>query len=133
MINIENELFTEVANTLRDKYKNIFITGEYVNAPSSFPCVSVIETDNYTYEKSLTDSGENHAIVMYEVNVYSNKSKGKKSECKEIMSLIDDIFIKYNFKRTMLNTITNINDNSIYRLVGRYRAVVSKDKVIYRG
>lgn len=81
MIDIETEVFSIVSAEVRKKYPKIYMTGEYVKSPPSFPCVSLIETDNQVY-RNTRDSGciENHAQVLYEVNVYSNKTSGKKTE-----------------------------------------------------
>lgn len=133
MIDIENEIFSEVSKRVREKYPKIFMTGEYVKSPSSFPCASLVEMDNSTYENSQTsEGGENHASVMYELNVYTNKTKGKKAECKEIVALFDEILMSFNFTRIMLEPIPNQNDATIYRMLGRYRAIVSKNKTIHR-
>lgn len=133
MINMENEIFNEVSERVRWEYPNIFMTGEYVKSPSSFPCVSLVEADNATFRNSQTSDGkENHAAVMYELNVYSNKTKGKKAECKEIVAFIDEILMELNFTRLMLEPVPNQDEATIYRMLGRYRAVVSKNKTIYR-
>ena len=133
MIDIETEIFNRVSGKVREKYPNIFMTGEYVKSPSSFPCVSLVEMDNSTFTDSqTTDGNENHAIIMYELNVYSNKTKGKKAECKELVALIDETLMELNFTRIMLQPVPNQNDATIYRMLGRYRAVVSKDKTIFR-
>lgn len=133
MIDIENEVFTIVAKKVREQYPKIYITGEYVKSPPSFPCVSLIETDNQVY-RNTRDSGriENHAQVLYEMNVYSNKTSGKKSECKAIANLIDSVLETLGFTRTLLSQIPNEEDSTVYRVTGRYRAVVSQDKVIFR-
>lgn len=133
MIDMENEIFNEVYERVRAKYQNIFMTGEYVKSPSSFPCVSLVEADNATFRNSQTSDGkENHAAVMYELNVYSNKTKGKKAECKEIVAFIDEILMELNFTRLMLEPVPNQDEATIYRMLGRYRAVISKNKTIYR-
>ena len=133
MIDIENDVFSEVAKKVREKFSNIFVTGEYVKSPSSFPCVSLVEIDNATFRNSqTTDSQENHVAVSYEVNVYSNKTKGKKAECKEIIAFIDEVLMSLNFTRIMLEPVPNQNDATIYRMLGRYRAVVSRNKTIFR-
>ena len=133
MINMENEIFNEVSERVRWEYPNIFMTGEYVKSPSSFPCVSLVEADNATFRNSQTSDGkENHAAVMYELNVYSNKTKGKKAECKEIVAFIDEILMELNFTRLMLEPVPNQDEATIYRMLGRYRAIVSKNKTIYR-
>lgn len=133
MINVENQVFNNVLATLKEKYPDIYMVGEYVKTPSSFPCVSLMEMDNQSYQRT-EDSGssENHVSVMYEVNIYSNKTVGKKSECKAIAALVDEQMLALGFARTMLQPIPNFDDATIYRMVGRYSAVISKDKVIFR-
>lgn len=133
MIDMETEIFNEVSAKVRDQYPDIFMTGEYVKTPSSFPCVSLVEVDNATFRNTqTTESKENHVAVMYELNVYSNRAKGKKAECKEIASFIDEILMGLNFTRTMLEPVPNQDNATIYRMLGRYRAVISKEKTIYR-
>ena len=133
MIDIETILFSEVSCEVRERYPQIFMTGEYVKSPPSFPCVSLVEVDNTTYRKTqTTESTERYVALTYELNVYSNKTKGKKAECKEIIGFIDERLMKRNFTRIMLEPVPNQEDATIYRMVGRYKAIVSRDKVVYR-
>ena len=133
MINVENEIFDTIAKAVRKAHPSVFISGEYIRTPSKFPFVSLIEMSNTAYDKTQTSGSlENHASLMYEVNIYSNKTSGKKSECKAIATLIDNEFATLGFSRTMLQPIPNMDDATIYRMTGRYTAVVSKDKAIYR-
>ena len=133
MINIEEELFNDVSTIAREEYPDLYMVGEYVKSPPSFPCASLVEMDNSIYTATQTSDGnENHSSVMYELNVYSNKIRAKKSECKNIISLIDSVMLRYGFTRTMLQPIPNLEDATVYRMVARYSAVVSKDKTIYR-
>ena len=133
MIDIENDIFNTVAAEVRARFPGIYMVGEYVKTPPRFPCVSLVEMDNQSYQRT-EDSGssENHASVMYEVNVYSNKTVGKKTECKEIAAVIDEQMLALGFARTMLQPIPNLDDATIYRMVGRYSAIISKNKAIYR-
>ena len=133
MIDIESMVFDRVAKRVREQFPNIFMVGEYVKSPSSFPAVSFMEMDNAAME-STVDSGsnENHVNVMYEANVYSNKTTGKKSECKEIIALIDTEMLAMGFVRSTLTPIPNEYDSTIYRMVGRYRATISADHKIFR-
>lgn len=132
MIDIENEVFTKVATELRSQFSTINIYGEDVRSPSSFPCVSIVEADNYTVKRTQdSGSNENHANLMYEVNVYSNKTSGKKSECKEILAVVDEIMLGMGFTRTMKNPVS-MDDATVYRMVTRYTAIVSRNQSIYR-
>lgn len=133
MIDCEYEVFNTVSKSVRAEYPDIYLTGEYVKSPPSFPAGSIVEMDNTVYSSTQTSSeNENHASLMYEVNVYSNKTKGKKSECKEIIALVDKEMTNLGFSRTMLQPIPNMDDATIYRMIARYKAVVSKNKIIYR-
>lgn len=130
MIDCENEVYTRIARVLRDKFPGINIAGEYVNAPSSFPHVSITQSDNSVVSEQMTGSAE-MAQVMFEINIYSNKADGRKTECKSIAKVIDDVMFKMNFKRMALTPIPNMEDATIYRIVARYRAMTD-GKYFYR-
>lgn len=133
MIDVETEVFSAISAKVQVTYPNIYMTGEYVKSPSDFPCVSLVEVDNVTFRNTQTTEGrENHATVMYELNVYSNKAKGKKAECKGIVALIDELLMGLNFTRIMLEPVPNQDNATIYRMLGRYRAIVSQNKTIFR-
>ena len=128
MIDAENQIFNLVATALRAQYPSIYVTGEYVRAPASFPCVSIEERNNQVWRNGRDSAKiENFCEVMYEINVYSNKTKGKKTECKAITALVDETLASIGFTRIMLNPIPNSADATIYRMVGRYRAIIAPD------
>ena len=133
MIDIENELFTKIATAIRAEFSGAYVVGEYVNAPSKFPAVYIVEQDN-TVNRATRDTSdiENFADVMYQVDIYSNKNKGKKAECKSIAAFIDGMFARMGFTRSFLNPVPNIDDGTIYRMTGRWIATVSKDNSVYR-
>ena len=133
MIDIENELFTKIATAIRAEFLGAYVVGEYVNAPPRFPAVYIVEQDNTVNRATRDTSGiENFADVMYQVDIHSNKNKGKKSECKAIAALVDEQFASLGFTRSFLNPVPNIDDGTIYRMTGRWIATVSKDNSVYR-
>lgn len=133
MIDAENEIYDRVADRLRETFDGIGVAGEFVLSPSQFPFVSIVEADNAPLQKTQTStSAENHATLMYEINMYSNRAKGKKAECKSIAGVIDEEMAAMGFTRMMLEPIPNARDATIYRMVSRYLAVISKDKTVYR-
>lgn len=133
MIDVESEIFSIIAPKVRGNFPGSFVTGEKVKSPPSFPCSSIVEADNQVYRNTRTSSSmENHAQLMYEVEVFSNKTTGKKSECRKIMAFIDSEFAALGFTRITMTPVPNEGDSSIYRLLARYRAIVSTDKKIYR-
>lgn len=132
MIDIENEVYTRIAEMLRVKFFNINMASEYVKSPSRFPHVSVTQSDSYPItEREDSSIKENMVQVMFEVNVYSNKAKGKKTECKKIASAISDLLTSMNFRRLSMTPVPNMENATIYRITARYR-VATDGKFFYR-
>ena len=126
MIEIENIVFTRLANAIRTSFTGASVYGEYVETPASFPCVTIVEADNKVYERTRDLDGiEHHAQVMYEINIYTNDSAGKKSKAKSLAQVIDNEMSDMLFTRTFRGQTPNI-DRSIYRITMRYQAVVSE-------
>lgn len=133
MIDIENDVFNAVAAKVRAAYPKIYMVGEYVKSPSQFPCVSLVEVDNQVWKNARTTSEiENFAQVMYTVEVFTNDTKGKKAKCKEIIACVDDAMKHLGFTRTLMTPVPNEEDATIYRMVGRYRAIADVNHTIYR-
>lgn len=133
MKDIETFIFTPIAADLRAEFPGIYVTGEYTNKPSSFPHVSIEEVDNYTTVAYLDSScKEKISSVTYQVSVYSNKTVGKKSECRKILGFIDDRLIGLNFKRISMTPVPNEADTSIYRLVAMYEANTDGEQTFRR-
>lgn len=122
MIDVESQVYTPIAEALREEFPEILVSGEYTKTPSRFPYVSLIEQDNYSVDEHLdTGDTERFSVLMYEVNVYSDKAVGKKSVCRKIMSFIDGKMYQLNFKRISLSPVPNMENATIYRLTARYR------------
>lgn len=43
MIDVENQIYTPIAQALREAFPGINVSGEYVRTPSSFPHVSIVD------------------------------------------------------------------------------------------
>jgi hypothetical protein len=122
MVNVFPYIFTDIATPLRLQFPGIFVTGERVSAPAKFPCVEVIEADNYVVESSMDNTmKENITALMYEVTVFSNKTSGKRSQCIEILSQIDDIMRRKNGQRFVRTEGYFDSESSIYMIKARYR------------
>ena len=132
MVDVQAELYTIGRNVVLDKYPNAELSSTYTLKPTRFPYVSIIEQDNRVYRAtSDSDDLENHAEIMLEVTVYTTGDR-KQQVCREIIGEIDKEYGKIGLQRMSLNPVTNYNDTQIYRMVARYRAVISKNKEIYR-
>ena len=126
MIDIESIVFDTVYKAVKSKFPKAEVKSVYVESAAEFPCVCVVEDDNRTFQKTLDGRiNEHHAELLYTVTVYSNKKNGKKEEARAIAKVIDEAMQGMKFTRIMLNQIPNI-DQRIYRIVGRYRAIVSE-------
>lgn len=133
MIDFENKIYGKIRAVVKEEYPNIYITSEYDKTPSSFPCVWVEEIENKAYRSTQTEVDmENHVELGYEINVFSNKTRSKKSECKKIIALIDKTMLNMGFSRTMLSSVPNLDDATIYRMTARYNCIMSKNGIIYR-
>lgn len=122
MIDKENEMFKAVSAALREKYKNIYIIGaEISDTPPKFPAVSFVQTNNATKTQYSTfNSLENVVGEDYKAEVYSNLSKGKENQTKEITSVISDVMGDFGYERTFCEIVPN-TDSSINRRMSRYR------------
>ena len=122
MIDIESQIYSPIRTALVNAYDGIFVTSEPTATSAKFPAVSIVQQDNYMSINKLDNSGtEKFATIMFQVDVYSNKASGKKSQCKEIMNVVDNMLFALNFTRLSLTPIPMANDG-YYRLSARYRA-----------
>ena len=133
MLDIENVVFTLVNEAVSEANPKAKCYGELIDIPPSFPCVTVEEKDNYVPEKYREgNKEEKYTQLMYEINVYSNKSTGKKSEARALLNAVDKVLNYNGFRRTTANAVT-MEDTHIYRMVARYSAIVDDEYFVYGG
>lgn len=130
MIDIFNEVFTQTATALRNKFGAIRITGEYVQTPVSYPAVALDEIDNIETEADSSDR-ERYNRVRYRVQVFSNKTSGKRAEARSIQKEVDLIFKSMGFKRTSYSTTPDIINNTVYCITTVFSAVVDENGYIH--
>ena len=122
MIDHESEIFQACADAFRAEYPNGFISPEYVAKPPKMPAVMVSEMDNTVDERALDNGAiENAVNVMYQIDVYSNLSKGRKAQAKAIIALLDGVMAGRRFVRTYNAPTPNLYDATVYRITARYR------------
>ena len=131
MIDVENKVFSPIFIALKEQYDGIYVTSEPAPIQSKPLAVSIVQMDSYSSPRKQDNTlVEKFATVMFQVDVYSNKATGKKSQCKEVMALIDEMLFKMNFMR--LSCIpTPMEDSGYYRLTARYR-VETDGQTFYR-
>lgn len=138
MIDVENEVFERVKQKLevyRDesprRIKSLGISNEEASVVPSFPHVTLVEVSNVVVTATRDSSnGENHSSILYEVNVYSNRFKGAKEECKEILQVVDKEMSSMGFWRFSTVPVGAL-DESTKRVVARYEGIVSKNKEVF--
>ena len=122
MIDKETEIFKAVAKALRNKIEGIYVIGaEMSSAPSKFPAVSFVQTNNAIKTEHTTfDSLENVVSEDYKAEVFSNLEKGKETQTKEITAVISDAMSELGYERTFCEVVPN-TDATINRRMSRYR------------
>jgi hypothetical protein len=126
MIDYENKIFGIIYQAVTDYDSDIYVTKEKSVAPPSFPAVYVEQTDSYNPpEYAMISSYEEVAArVVTTVEVYSNKTSGKRQEAKSILTVVDDALRRNGFRRTTQNYLDLTDSNNKYitiiRLLARY-------------
>lgn len=133
MIDYLNEIFTKVATTVRTKHEGVYVTGEYTRSPSKFPTVTLDEIENVTVD-SLVDSSdtEKYSGLSYRLQVFSNKTGGKKAEARDIFATADNVMLGLGFRRITYSVTPEIYDSTIYSIMATYEAIVDVNGVIYK-
>lgn len=132
MIDYQNEIFTAVATAVRTSHEGAMVTGEYARSPSRFPAVTLDEIENVTVP-ALVDSSdeENYCGLTYRLQVFSNKSAGKKAEARAILATADGVMRGLGFRRITYTTTPEIYDSTIYSITATYEAIIDANGVIY--
>lgn len=133
MLDFQNEIFTKVATTVRSAHKEVTMTGEYTRSPSRFPAATLDEIENVTID-SLEDSSseERYSGVGYRLQVFSNKTGGKKAEARTIFATADKALLGLGFRRVTYSTTPEIYDSTIYSITATYEAIIDANGVIYK-
>ena len=133
MIDFENEIFTAVATAVRESHTGTTIQSEYVRSPASFPTVSLCEVDNVHVDSLMDSSGaEKYAGLGFRLQVFSNKTSGKKTEAKAIFKTADQILCGMGFRRRTYSTTPEIYSSTIYSITATYEGIADQNGVIYK-
>ena len=133
MIDFLNEIFTNVATSVRTAHPGATITGEYTRQPSKFPTVTLDETENLTAAELVDSSDEEKfSALTYRLQVFSNKQSGKKAEARAIFTTADKVMLDLGFRRITYTTTPEIYESTIYSITATYEAIVHVNGVIYK-
>ena len=133
MIDFSNEIFTHVATEVRAKHEGTKVIGENTRTPAEFPLVALDETRNVAVDEYEDSSlAEKFAGVTYKIQVFSNKTVGKKAECRAIFATADSVMRNLGLRRKTFTTTPDIYNSTIYQITATYEGVISSDGVVYR-
>lgn len=128
MINIENEIFTTLKNTILDAS----VVKESPEVILVNPTVVFSETNNITDRETVDSSGETHSEMDFKIEIYT-MGDDKRSVSQTIRVLVDSIMGgQYGMTRTFSEEIPNFADRRIYRYVLKYNCLVNNNGKIYR-
>jgi hypothetical protein len=131
VIDYSNEIFNDAATVLRSAVQGITVIGEYVSSPTSFPTVTIDEISNTPMHRDSAKT-ERYAAVKYRVQVFSNKSTGKRGEARSIFNVIDTRFTELGFERKTYTTTPDVYNSAVYQITATYEAVIDANGVVYK-
>lgn len=133
MIDIEIDVFDQVARAVSAVSPDAYVTSRYVLKPPSFPCVVLIETSNLSDERRADSSGiERASRLRWQAQVFSNSEHHGKRECKQIMGTVCDAMNMAGFARVVCRQVDNSADPTITRMVAEFTATVDSALRVYR-
>lgn len=125
MIDIENAVVNRITLAVRTEfistYPKIRIGSIPPETPEQFPFVSIEMISDITVKNTLEfgKPTENHADLVFQIDVYANDGDAKKQTAKKIFNFVDLTMQNMGFVRSMAAPTPNI-DRTIYRITGRY-------------
>ena len=131
MIDVSNEIFNVVAERLRLDYEGIQVKGEYDPNPARFPCVTIDEISNVpTHLDSALKN--KYADVVYRVQIFSNKSAGKRAEARSIYATVDETLMELGLYAKTYTSTPTIYNAEIYSITATFEGVIGADGTVYR-
>lgn len=120
-----NEVYSKVRTAVLAVSANAFVTSTYTPTPSKFPAVFVREVGRFTPIQYISlNNTENVKELTLEIQVYSNKTSGAKTEADTIMSAAESALKAQYFYEVSASPAENA-DASVYRTVARFRRIIA--------
>ena len=128
MIDIEADVFDAVRDAISQTLPNESFKSVYVPSPAKLPFATLMEVGNSTSaRRNSTSDVEDFAIISFEAQVYAMD----KYECKDVATAIDDAMMHLGFRRVSTTFVPNQVNPDVFRIVTRYNAEVSHNKMIH--
>lgn len=126
-----NEIFTTVAVPVREAHPGVIVSGEYTRKPSEFPAVTLDEIENVVVDRLEDSSNEEvYSGLTYRLQVFSNKTRGKKAEARAIFATADSVMRRLGFRRVTYTVTPEIYESTIYSVTATYEAIIDANGVI---
>lgn len=120
MIDVSNRVLTNVKIYVSDICKNV--QSDNSKTPPAFPAMSVVQIDNSDAAVDLENS-ENAVESVMEIQSFSDRNI---TEAKTIINKSCDAMRIMGYVRTYgPQKIQNASDTNIYRMVARFKRIVS--------
>lgn len=133
MIDIYDRVFAYVYEAVKKLNAEAEVYDAFSQIPPKFPCVTVQELNNTTTASIIgTRNKEKLARISYQIDVFSNANTGRRRECTELMSAINDALIMLNFERVSMQPVPNYLDADVYRITARFEVIADNKNNTYR-
>lgn len=126
----ENKIIDEVQNFYTNAGVTALISSEFDDYPEEFPAIQIRQTGASAYVRTQDDSLDpHHFTVTFQIDTFSNKTSGAKSEVKALMKLNNEAMQAMKFTLTSSDIYTNF-DRTITRGTQNYRVLVGAPKEV---
>lgn len=132
MFEKQREIFTTVATAILNASPSCRVTNAFIYAPAVFPCVAVVLSSDGTNSRMRDSSNtDNFRDITITVDVYSNKTDGKKTEAESLMQIVIDTLYPLNFNMVSCNPFSDMNNASNYRITATFIATIDSNGTLY--
>lgn len=131
MIDHANEIFHRLGERIMSEHPDADVKGEYVETPAKLPCVSVEETANLPMHLDSASNAK-YALIRYRVQIFSNRSGGKRAEARAIFQIVDEWMQQHNLVCKSMTTTPTVYHASVYQITATYEAIVDANGTMYR-
>lgn len=130
MIDVSNEIFSVLADAVREAHPSVTVIGENLRVPTNFPCVTIDEINNLPSRLDTSET-EPFAEVTYRVQVFCTGA-GKRAQARNIFATVDSACFRMNLIRKTFTTTPDVYNSSIYQINATFEAEVRRDGMIFR-
>ena len=122
-----NGIYTYVRNAVKAEFPDVYVCGAEEPIPPVGLAVEILEVDVRTPSRFVTLDGQDEQWrVAFDVNVYSNKFEGAKTEAHDVLRVCEKAFRRLFFLEDSRLTLKREN-NRVVRLAARFSRTIGID------